>query len=35
EVIVNGDALASIASVSGSAEIAIPPKTTAEKIARR
>nr|GEV05186.1 ribonuclease H-like domain-containing protein [Tanacetum cinerariifolium] len=35
EVIVNGDAPASIASVSGSAETAIPPKATAEKIARR
>nr|GEU69661.1 retrovirus-related Pol polyprotein from transposon TNT 1-94 [Tanacetum cinerariifolium] len=35
EVIVNGDAPASIASVSGSAEAAIPPKTTEQKIARR
>nr|GEY20725.1 ribonuclease H-like domain-containing protein [Tanacetum cinerariifolium] len=35
EVIVNGDAPASIASVSGGAEAAIPPKTTEQKIARR
>nr|GEW62748.1 retrovirus-related Pol polyprotein from transposon TNT 1-94 [Tanacetum cinerariifolium] len=35
EVIVNGDAPAAIASVSGGAKAAIPPKTTAEKIARR
>nr|GEW03119.1 hypothetical protein [Tanacetum cinerariifolium] len=35
EVILNGDAPAQIASVSGSAETAIPPKTTAEKISRR
>nr|GEX41975.1 hypothetical protein [Tanacetum cinerariifolium] len=32
--IVNGDAPATIASVSGGVEAAIPPKTTAEKIAR-
>nr|GEV87466.1 hypothetical protein [Tanacetum cinerariifolium] len=31
----NGDAPASIASVSGGAEVAIPPKTTEQKIARR
>nr|GEV87440.1 putative reverse transcriptase domain-containing protein [Tanacetum cinerariifolium] len=35
EVIVNGDASASIASVSGGAEAALPPKTTKQKIARR
>nr|GEV96298.1 ribonuclease H-like domain-containing protein [Tanacetum cinerariifolium] len=35
EVIVNGDAPVAIASVSGGAEDAIPPKTIAEKIARR
>nr|GEX15382.1 putative reverse transcriptase domain-containing protein [Tanacetum cinerariifolium] len=35
EVIVNGDALAVIASVSGGAKAAIPPKTTEQKIARR
>nr|GEY04958.1 hypothetical protein [Tanacetum cinerariifolium] len=35
EVIVNGDAPASITSVSGGAEAAIPPKTTEQKIARR
>nr|GFB24829.1 ribonuclease H-like domain-containing protein [Tanacetum cinerariifolium] len=35
EVIVNGDAPAAIASVSGGAEAAVPPKTAAEKIARR
>nr|GFB08516.1 ribonuclease H-like domain-containing protein [Tanacetum cinerariifolium] len=35
EVIVNGDAPASIASVSGGAEAAIPPKTTKQKIAKR
>nr|GEV89924.1 retrovirus-related Pol polyprotein from transposon TNT 1-94 [Tanacetum cinerariifolium] len=35
EVIVNGDAPASIASVSGGAEAVIPPKTTKQKIARR
>nr|GEX27731.1 ribonuclease H-like domain-containing protein [Tanacetum cinerariifolium] len=35
EVIVNGDEPAAIALVSGSAEGVIPPKTTAEKIARR
>nr|GEU31567.1 putative reverse transcriptase, RNA-dependent DNA polymerase [Tanacetum cinerariifolium] len=35
EVIVNGDAPATIASVSGGAEAAIPPKTTEQKIARR
>nr|GEV73731.1 hypothetical protein [Tanacetum cinerariifolium] len=34
-VIVNGDALVAIASVSGGAEAAIPPKTTKQKIARR
>nr|GEX60815.1 putative reverse transcriptase domain-containing protein [Tanacetum cinerariifolium] len=34
EVIVNGDASASIASVSGGAEAALPPKTTKQKIAR-
>nr|GEX26152.1 ribonuclease H-like domain-containing protein [Tanacetum cinerariifolium] len=34
-VIMNGDAPALIASVSGGAEAAIPPKTTTEKIARR
>nr|GEZ74633.1 ribonuclease H-like domain-containing protein [Tanacetum cinerariifolium] len=31
----NGDAPVQIASVSGSVETTIPPKTTAEKIARR
>nr|GEU99094.1 GDSL esterase/lipase At5g45670-like [Tanacetum cinerariifolium] len=35
EVIVNGDAPAAIASVSGGAEAAIPPKTTKQKIAMR
>nr|GEW96199.1 ribonuclease H-like domain-containing protein [Tanacetum cinerariifolium] len=35
EVIMNGDAPASIASVIGRAKTAIPPKTNAEKIARR
>nr|GEU78161.1 hypothetical protein [Tanacetum cinerariifolium] len=35
EVIMNGDAPGSIASVSGGAEAAIPPKTTIQKIARR
>nr|GEY19505.1 ribonuclease H-like domain-containing protein [Tanacetum cinerariifolium] len=35
EVIVNGDAPASIASVSGGAEAATPPKTTEQKIAKR
>nr|GEX72133.1 hypothetical protein [Tanacetum cinerariifolium] len=35
EVIVNGAAPASIASISGGAESAIPPKTTKQKIARR
>nr|GEW20963.1 hypothetical protein [Tanacetum cinerariifolium] len=35
EVIMNGDAPAAIASVSGGAENAIPPKTTTKKIARR
>nr|GEW01917.1 retrovirus-related Pol polyprotein from transposon TNT 1-94 [Tanacetum cinerariifolium] len=35
KVIVNGDAPASIASVSGGAEAAIPPRTTEQKIARR
>nr|GFA78359.1 ribonuclease H-like domain-containing protein [Tanacetum cinerariifolium]GFA78364.1 ribonuclease H-like domain-containing protein [Tanacetum cinerariifolium]GFA78420.1 ribonuclease H-like domain-containing protein [Tanacetum cinerariifolium] len=35
EVIVNGDAPAAIASVSGGAEASIPPKTTKQKIARR
>nr|GEW81833.1 hypothetical protein [Tanacetum cinerariifolium] len=35
EVIVNGDAPAAIAPVSDSVEATIPPKTTAEKIARR
>nr|GEV66937.1 ribonuclease H-like domain-containing protein [Tanacetum cinerariifolium] len=35
KVIVNGDAPAAIASVSGGVEVATPPKTTAEKIARR
>nr|GEW50651.1 ribonuclease H-like domain-containing protein [Tanacetum cinerariifolium] len=35
EVIVNGDAPASIASVTGGVEAAIPPKTTEQKIARR
>nr|GEW11450.1 ribonuclease H-like domain-containing protein [Tanacetum cinerariifolium] len=34
EVIVNGDAPAAIASVSGGAEAAIPPKTNEQKIAR-
>nr|GEW49088.1 hypothetical protein [Tanacetum cinerariifolium] len=35
EVIVNGDAPEAIASVSGGVEANVPPKTTAEKIARR
>nr|GEU68819.1 hypothetical protein [Tanacetum cinerariifolium] len=35
EVIVNGDSLASIVSVSGGAEVAIPPKTTEQKIAKK
>nr|GEZ28159.1 hypothetical protein [Tanacetum cinerariifolium] len=35
EVIVNGDAPAAIASVSGGAEATVPPKTIAKKIARR
>nr|GEU42582.1 ribonuclease H-like domain, reverse transcriptase, RNA-dependent DNA polymerase [Tanacetum cinerariifolium] len=35
KVIVNGDAPALIASVSGGAEAAIPPKTTEQKMARR
>nr|GEW18791.1 hypothetical protein [Tanacetum cinerariifolium] len=35
EVIVNGDAPAEIASISGGAEAAIPPKTTEQKIARK
>nr|GEX47960.1 hypothetical protein [Tanacetum cinerariifolium] len=35
EVIMNGDALASIASVSSGAEATIPPKITKQKIARR
>nr|GEW66175.1 ribonuclease H-like domain-containing protein [Tanacetum cinerariifolium] len=35
KVTVNGDAPASIASVSGGAEAAIPPKITKQKIARR
>nr|GEW82417.1 hypothetical protein [Tanacetum cinerariifolium] len=35
KVIVNGDAPAAIASVSGGAKAAIPPKTTEQKIARR
>ncbi|GJQ93644.1 reverse transcriptase domain-containing protein [Tanacetum coccineum] len=35
EVIVNGDALASVASASGGAEGPIPPKTAKQKIARR
>nr|GEV48322.1 hypothetical protein [Tanacetum cinerariifolium] len=35
EVLVNGDAPTVIASVSGGAEAAIPPKTITEKIARR
>nr|GEU89204.1 hypothetical protein [Tanacetum cinerariifolium] len=35
EVIVNGDAPTSIASVSGGAEAALPPKTTKQKIAKR
>nr|GEV59377.1 reverse transcriptase domain-containing protein [Tanacetum cinerariifolium] len=35
EVIVNGDASASIASISGGAEATIPLKNTVEKIARR
>nr|GEW27336.1 retrovirus-related Pol polyprotein from transposon TNT 1-94 [Tanacetum cinerariifolium] len=35
KVIVNGDAPAAIASVSGGVEATVPPKTTAEKIARR
>nr|GEY48486.1 hypothetical protein [Tanacetum cinerariifolium] len=35
EVIVNGDAPASIASISGGAKAVIPSKTTAEKIERR
>nr|GEX97128.1 ribonuclease H-like domain-containing protein [Tanacetum cinerariifolium] len=33
EVILNGDAPAAIASVSGGVEATVPPKTTAEKIA--
>nr|GEW24765.1 hypothetical protein [Tanacetum cinerariifolium] len=35
EVIMNGDAPAIIASVSGGAEAAIPPRTTEQKITRR
>nr|GEV68659.1 uncharacterized mitochondrial protein AtMg00810-like [Tanacetum cinerariifolium] len=35
EVIMNGDAPTSIASVSGDAEAVIPPRTTEQKIARR
>nr|GEU70036.1 ribonuclease H-like domain-containing protein [Tanacetum cinerariifolium] len=35
EVIINGDAPAVIALVSGGAKAIVPPKTTAEKIARR
>nr|GEU82542.1 ribonuclease H-like domain-containing protein [Tanacetum cinerariifolium] len=35
EVIMNGDAPATIALVSGGAEADIPPKTTEQKIARR
>nr|GEX49917.1 hypothetical protein [Tanacetum cinerariifolium] len=35
EVIINGDAPASIASVSGGAEASIPPKITEQKIARK
>nr|GEW30515.1 hypothetical protein [Tanacetum cinerariifolium] len=35
EVIMNGDPPAAIASVSGGAEAAIPPKTTKQNIARR
>nr|GEU50134.1 putative ribonuclease H-like domain-containing protein [Tanacetum cinerariifolium] len=35
EVIMNGDAPAAIASVSGGAEAVIPPKTTEQKIAKR
>nr|GEY33554.1 ribonuclease H-like domain-containing protein [Tanacetum cinerariifolium] len=35
EVIVNGDAPATIASISGGAEAVIPPKTTEQKIAMR
>nr|GFB13020.1 hypothetical protein [Tanacetum cinerariifolium] len=35
EVIVNSDAPVAIASVSGGAEAAIPPKTTKQKIARK
>nr|GEW55417.1 ribonuclease H-like domain-containing protein [Tanacetum cinerariifolium] len=35
EVIVNGDAPALIASVSGGAEVDLPPKTTEQKITRR
>nr|GFC44048.1 ribonuclease H-like domain-containing protein [Tanacetum cinerariifolium] len=35
EVIMNGDAPASIASISGGAEATIPPKITEQKIARR
>nr|GEY81237.1 hypothetical protein [Tanacetum cinerariifolium] len=35
EVIVNGDAPTSIASVSGGVKAAIPPKTTKQKITRR
>nr|GEU40386.1 ribonuclease H-like domain-containing protein [Tanacetum cinerariifolium] len=35
EVIVNGDAPAAIASVSGGAEAVVPPKTTVKKIPRR
>nr|GEX72338.1 probable peroxygenase 4 [Tanacetum cinerariifolium] len=35
KVIVNGDVPEAIASVSGGAEAAIPPKTTEQKIARR
>nr|GFB65494.1 hypothetical protein [Tanacetum cinerariifolium] len=35
EAIMNGDAPASIASISGGAEATIPPKTTEQKIARK
>nr|GEW69676.1 hypothetical protein [Tanacetum cinerariifolium] len=35
EVIVNGDAPAAIAPISGGAKATVPPKTTTEKIARR
>nr|GEU32337.1 ribonuclease H-like domain-containing protein [Tanacetum cinerariifolium] len=35
ELIMNGDSLVAIASVSGGVEAIVPPKTTTEKIARR